>query len=105
MPHKLRLLARKRHSSFAKPDTQSTLGSDDDSLHSTETQTDPVKVFPSYPEVCTVSIQTDAVKICAAEETFQVPENLLTSVFVYFCATTIFLQDKGSFYYQFYSAA
>ena len=34
----------------------------------------------SNREVCTVVIQTDAVKICAAEEIFQVPENLLTPV-------------------------
>ena len=47
-------------------------------MHSTGSQTNPVKVLPSTPEVCIVSVQTNAVKICAVEENVQVLENLLT---------------------------
>ena len=103
MPCKPRLSARKRHLSFVKADTPSTLGSDDDRLHSTETQTDSVKVFPSNQEVCMLDIQTDAVKICAAEEIFQVPENLLTPV-THSLFISVPLQDKGSFNYSFKQA-
>lgn len=45
---------------------------------STETQSDPVKVLPSSPELCSVGVQTDAVNICTTEEIEQVSENLLT---------------------------
>ena len=54
MPRKTRPSARKRHSSFSKVDTPSIAGSEDKELHSTETQTDAVKILSSSPEVCTV---------------------------------------------------
>ena len=46
---------------------------------STETQSNPVKVFPGSPEVCSVALQTDAVEIHenVAEEIGQESENLL----------------------------
>ena len=67
MPRKRRLTAWKRHSSFNKTDASSNVDPVDDRTYSIETQTDPVKVLPSSPEVCTISIQTDSVEICATE--------------------------------------
>ena len=67
MPRKPRLTARKRHSSFSKTDAPSNVDSVDDRTLSIETQTDPVKVLPSSPEVCTINIQTDSVEICTTE--------------------------------------
>jgi len=67
MPRKPRLTARKRHSSFSKTDASNNVDSVDDRTLSIETQTDPVKVIPSSLEVCTVSMQTDSVEICATE--------------------------------------
>ena len=45
----------------------------------TETQSNPVKVFPGSTEVCSVALQTDAVEIHenVAEEILQESENLL----------------------------
>ena len=56
------------------------MGSEENRMLSTETQTDPVKVFPVNLEVCSVAIQTDAVEIpeTAAKEIGQASENMLT---------------------------
>ena len=101
MPRKPRLTARKRHSSFSKPNTSSTMGSEENRVLSTETQTDPVKVFPVNLEVCSVAIQTDAVEIpeTAAKRNWtgiRKYANTITSFVICFGSIAIFLWDEGS---------
>ena len=87
MPRKLRLSARKRHSSFTKA---SAIDSEVDKLCTTGTQTDAVRF--SSVDVSTVGVQTDD---CTAEENAQAPENLMTPI-----ANSLFLSVPLRYFFE-----